>query len=159
MERVETPVRYDLVPMDRSHLEGVLAIERVCFRQPWSEQTFIDALYNDMASLIVAQTEDGRVLGYAVLSVILDEGSLDKIAVDPAYRRQRVGEELLKVFLRFGRATLAFVTLEVRAGNAAAIGLYEKMGFRQVGRRKNYYAQEHEDALLMTAEFPRVGAT
>ena len=68
-----------------------------------------------------------------------------------------MGEELLKVFLRFGRAHLAFLTLEVRAGNAAAIGLYEKLGFRQAGRRKNYYPQEHEDALLMTAQFPRIG--
>ena len=48
-------MRYDLVPMDRSHLEGVLAIERACFRQPWSEQVFVDALYNDTVSLIVAQ--------------------------------------------------------------------------------------------------------
>ena len=150
-------MRYDLVPMDRSHLEGVLAIERACFRQPWSEQVFVDALYNNTVSLIVAQAEDGRVLGYAALSVILDEGSLDKIAVDPACRRQGVGEELLKVFLRFGRANLAFLTLEVRASNDAAIGLYEKLGFQTVGRRKNYYAQEHEDALLMTAEFPRIG--
>lgn len=62
-----------------------------------------------------------------------------------------------KVFLRFGRANLAFLTLEVRASNDAAIGLYEKLGFQTVGRRKNYYAQEHEDALLMTAEFPRIG--
>mgnify|MGYP001771916921 CR=1 FL=1 len=150
-------MRYDLVPMDRSHLEGVLAIERACFRQPWSEQVFVDALYNDTVSLIVAQAEDGRVLGYAALSVSLEEGSLDKIAVDPACRRQGVGEELLKVFLRFGRANLAFLTLEVRASNDAAIGLYEKLGFQTVGRRKNYYAQEHEDALLMTAEFPRIG--
>ena len=150
-------MRYDLVPMDRSHLEGVLAIEGACFSDPWSEQTFVDALYSDTVSMIVAQAEDLRVLGYAVLSVVLDEGSLDKIAVDPACRRQGVGEELLKVFLRFGRANLAFVTLEVRAGNAAAIGLYEKLGFLQVGRRKNYYAKEHEDAILMTAEFPRIG--
>ena len=150
-------MRYDLVPMDRSHLEGVLAIEGACFSDPWSEQTFVDALYSDTVSMIVAQAEDERVLGYAVLSVVLDEGSLDKIAVDPACRRQGVGEELLKVFLRFGRANLAFVTLEVRAGNAAAIGLYEKLGFLQVGRRKNYYAKEREDAILMTAEFPRIG--
>lgn len=150
-------MRYELVPMDRSHLGGVTAIEQACFHQPWSEQTFVETLYSDTASLIVAQAEDGTVLGYAALSVILDEGNLDKIAVAPAWRRQGVGEELLKVFLRFGRANLAFLTLEVRAGNAAAIGLYEKLGFRQVGRRKNYYAQEHEDALLMTVEFPRIG--
>ena len=150
-------MRYDLVPMDRSHLEGVLAIERTCFERPWSEQTFADALYNDALSLIVAQGEDGTVLGYAELSVILDEGCLEKIAVDPKFRRQRVAEELLSVFLRFGRANLAFLTLEVRESNAPAIALYEKLGFRQVGRRKNYYAEVHEDAILMTVEFDRIG--
>ena len=150
-------MRYDLVPMDRSHLEGVLAIERTCFERPWSEQAFADALYNDALSLIVAQGEDGTVLGYAELSVILDEGCLEKIAVDPKFRRQRVAEELLSVFLRFGRANLAFLTLEVRESNVPAIALYEKLGFRQVGRRKNYYAEVHEDAILMTVEFDRIG--
>ena len=141
-------MRYALVPMDRSHLEGVLAIERACFRQPWSEQVFVDALYNDTVSLIVAQAEDGRVLGYAALSVILDEGSLDKIAVDPACRRQGVGEELLKVFLRFGRANLAFLTLEVRASNQKAIALYEQMGYEKEGVRPGFYDSPKEDALI-----------
>ena len=150
-------MRYDLVPADRSHLEGVLAIERACFERPWSEQTFADTLYNDAVSLVVAQGEDGTVLGYAELSVILDEGCLEKIAVAPQYRRQGVAEELLGAFLRFGRANLAFITLEVRESNAPAIALYEKLGFKQVGRRKNYYAEVQEDAILMTVEFDRIG--
>ena len=107
--------------------------------------------------LAVSVREDGTVLGYAELSVILDEGCLEKIAVDPKYRRQGVAEELLGAFLRFGRANLAFITLEVRESNAPAIALYEKLGFQQVGRRKNYYAEVHEDAILMTVEFDRIG--
>ena len=150
-------MRYDLVTADRAHLEGVLAIERACFERPWSEQTFADTLYNDAVSLVVAQGEDGTVLGYAELSVILDEGCLEKIAVAPPYRRQGVAEELLGAFLRFGRANLAFITLEVRESNAPAIALYEKLGFKQVGRRKNYYAEVQEDAILMTVEFDRIG--
>ena len=146
-------MHYDLVPMDRSHLEGVLSIEGVCFERPWSEQTFTDALYHDTVSLIVAQGEDGTVLGYAELSVILDEGCLEKIAVDPKYRRQGVAEELLGAFLRFGRANLAFITLEVRESNAPAIALYMKHGFAQVGRRRGYYDDPKEDAILMTLEF------
>ena len=55
--------------------------------------------------------------------------------------------------VREGRGRLAFLTLEVRAGNAPAIGLYEKLGFREVGRRKNYYREEGEDALLLTLDF------
>ena len=93
------------------------------------------------------------VLGYAELSVILDEGCLEKIAVDPKYRRQGVAEELLGAFLRFGRANLAFITLEVRESNAPAIALYMKHGFAQVGRRRGYYDDPKEDAILMTLEF------
>ena len=90
---------------------------------------------------------------------ILDEGTLEKIAVAPAFRRQGVAEAILGAYLRFGAAHLAFLTLEVRAGNAPAIALYEKMGFQTVGRRKNYYRELHEDALLMTVEFSAPGET
>ena len=142
-------MHYDLVPIDRSHLEGVLSIEGVCFERPWSEQTFTDALYHDTVSLIVAQGEDGMVLGYAELSVILDEGCLEKIAVDPKYRRQGVAEELLGAFLRFGRANLAFITLEVRESNEAALHLYKSCGFRVEAVRKDYYRNPKENALIL----------
>ena len=89
------------------------------------------------------------MLGYGEVRAILDEGTLEKIAVAPAYRRQGVAEAILSAFLRFGQAHLAFLTLEVRETNAPAIALYEKL----VGRRKNYYRQLHEDALLMTRTF------
>lgn len=142
-----------LVPMDRSNVAAVAALERACFAQPWSEDLLAEELYNDMASYIVAVDGEERVMGYAALSAVLDEGSLDRIAVFPEYRRRGVAGALLEAFLRFGRAHLAFLTLEVRASNAAAIGLYHRYGFQEVGRRKNYYAAEHEDAILMTLEF------
>lgn len=148
---------YQLVPMDRSHLPQVVAIERACFSKPWSEQVFTDELFHDTVSLVVAEGEDGTVLGYGELGVVLDEGCLEKIAVAPAFRRQGVAQAILEAFLRFGRANLAFLTLEVRASNDAAIGLYRKLGFQEVGRRKNYYADIHEDAILMTVEFDRIG--
>ena len=91
------------------------------------------------------------------MRAILDEGTLEKIVVDPRFRRQGVAEEILRAYLRLGQAHLAFLTLEVRESNVAAIGLYEKLGFQVVGRRKNYYREEHEDALLMTVEFDRHG--
>lgn len=150
-------MNYKLAPMDRSHLEGVLEIERASFSRPWSVQTLTDALYNDTVSLVVAEGEDGSVLGYGELSVILDEGCLEKIAVSPEVRRKGVAEEILRAFLRFGRANLAFITLEVRESNHPAIGLYQKLGFQTVGRRKNYYAELKEDAILMTVEFDRIG--
>ena len=100
---------------------------------------------------------EDALLGYGEVRAILDEGTLEKIAVAPAYRRQGVAEAILSAFLRFGQAHLAFLTLEVRETNAPAIALYEKLGFEPVGRRKNYYRQLHEDALLMTRTFRPAG--
>ena len=146
-------MNYKLVPMDKSHLSQVAAIERECFSHPWSEALLEQELYNDMISLVVAEGEDGTVLGYGEVRAVLDEGTLEKIAVAPAYRRRGVAEAILSAYIRFGKANLAFLTLEVRESNTPAIGLYEKLGFETVGRRKNYYREEHEDALLMTVEF------
>ena len=84
---------------------------------------------------------------------MLDEGYIDNIAVEPDARRHGVASALLDVFCRFGAANLAFLTLEVRASNTPAIGLYEKHGFRRVGVRPNYYQSPKEDAIIMTREF------
>ena len=146
-------MEYQLVPMDRSHLSGVADLEKLCFTTPWNEAMLEEELYNDTASFIVAQRADGEVLGYAGLHVILDEGYIDNVAVRPEYRRQGVADRLLDVFCRFGQARLAFLTLEVRPSNTAAVALYEKHGFREAGRRKNYYENPTEDALLLTKEF------
>ena len=146
-------MQYKLVPADRSHLPQLAALERACFSHPWSEAMLAEELYNDNASLVAAEGEDGTVLGYGMVRAVLDEGCLEKIAVADAWRRQGVAEAILSAFIRFGRANLAFLTLEVRESNRAAIGLYEKLGFRPVGRRKNYYTEVHEDAILMTLEW------
>ncbi|MDD7289091.1 MAG: ribosomal protein S18-alanine N-acetyltransferase [Clostridiales bacterium] len=146
-------MNYKLVPMDRSHLAGVAELERMCFSAPWNEAMLEEELYNDTASFIVAEGEDGQVLGYAGLHVILDEGYIDNVAVRPTCRRQGIADRLLDVFCRFGQANLAFLTLEVRPSNTAAVALYEKHGFREAGRRKDYYENPKEDALLLTREF------
>ena len=144
-----------LVPMDRSHLAGVAALEKLCFAVPWTEAMLAEELYNPAASFIVAEGPAGQVLGYAGLHVVLDEGYIDNVAVRPECRRQGIGDRLLEVFCRFGQAHLAFLTLEVRPSNAAAVALYEKHGFQEAGRRKDYYTDPTEDALLLTRTFPR----
>ncbi len=150
-------MNYRLVPMDRSTVPDVAAIDAECFSKPWSEDMLCEELYNDNASYITAVADDGTVLGYAGLSVVLDEGCIEKVAVKGKYRRMGVADALVDAFVRFGRAHLAFITLEVRASNDAAIQLYMKHGFEQVGRRKNYYADIHEDAILMTLDYHRDG--
>ena len=142
------------MPMDRSHIEQIAALERECFSTPWSEAMLTEVLFDSQASFIVAESEDGGVLGYAGLQVVLDEGYIDNIAVEPNARRHGVADELLDVFCRFGEANLAFLTLEVRASNAPAIALYEKYGFQRAGLRPKYYDKPREDAVIMTREFP-----
>ena len=146
-------MNYKLTPMTEEHIEQVAALERTCFSRPWSEDALREELWNDSAVIIVAEGEDGTVLGYAGPQTVLDEGYITNVAVDPQYRRQGVADELISAFLRFGQAKLAFLTLEVRASNAPAIALYAKHGFAEVGRRKNYYEAPKEDAVLMTRNF------
>ena len=147
-------MKVQIIPMTTEDLPAVAALEKTCFpADPWSEALFRDALDNPAVVILLAEGEDGAVLGYAVLSVVLDEGNLDNIAVAPDCRRRGVADALLDVLTGFGRENLAALMLEVRASNAPAIALYEKHGFAAVGRRKNYYDAPREDAILMTLTF------
>ena len=146
-------MNYTLTPMTAEHIPQIAALERACFSHPWTEDMLRGELWNDSAVIVVAQREDGVVLGYAGLQTVLDEGYINNVAVAANARRQGVADALIDAFVRFGRAKLAFLTLEVRASNAPAIALYLKHGFAQVGRRKNYYDDPKEDAILMTLEF------
>lgn len=146
-------MNYKLTPMTAEHVPQIAALEKECFSHPWSEEMLLDELWNDSAVIITAEGEDGTVLGYAGLQTVLDEGYINNVAVAPDYRRQGVAGELIAAFIRFGKAKLAFLTLEVRASNTPAIRLYEKYGFAEAGRRKNYYDDPKEDAILMTLEF------
>lgn len=147
-------MRIQIIPMTKERLPAVAALEQVCFpADPWSVELFQAALDNPNTSILLAEGEDGVLLGYAVLSVILDEGNLDNIAVAPQARRRGVADALLSTLTGFGREHLACLMLEVRASNAPAMALYEKHGFAAVGRRKNYYEAPWEDAILMTLTF------
>ena len=148
-------MNYRIVPMTYDHVEQVAQIERMCFPDPWSERMLREHLENQCAAALVAQGQDGTVLGYAGLLVVLDEGYLTNVAVRPQYRRQGIASRLLEVFRRFAQGNrLAFLTLEVRASNTAAMALYAKAGYREAGRRKNYYDHPREDAVIMTLTFP-----
>ena len=148
-------MEYIIVPMDRSHISQIAALEKECFSDPWSEAALEEELYNPQASFIVAEDGEGGVLGYAGLHVILDEGYIANVAVEEAARRHGVASALMDVYCRFGQAHLAFLTLEVRASNTSAIQLYLKHGFEEVGRRKNFYSNPKEDAIIMTREFKK----
>jgi ribosomal-protein-alanine N-acetyltransferase len=146
-------MNYQLTPMTAEHIDQIAALERTCFSHPWTEAMLQEELWNESAVIIAAVADDGTVVGYAGLQTVLDEGYINNVAVDPRFRRQGVADELISAFVRFGKAKLAFLTLEVRATNAPAIALYMKHGFAQVGRRKDYYDDPKEDAILMTLSF------
>ena len=144
-----------IVPMTADHLEELEKLERICFSRPWSRKMLAEELENQCAAFLVAEDRvSGRVLGYAGLMVVADEGYITNVAVFPEYRRQGIAAQILQVFLQFAAANhLAFLTLEVRPSNAAAIALYQGFGFEEVGRRKNYYDLPKEDALILTKYF------
>ncbi len=146
-------MNYQIVPMDRGHLDQIVALEKTSFSTPWSKASLEEELFNPQASFLVAEGDTGEVLGYAGLHVVLDEGYIANFAVFPQYRRQGVAGQLLDVYCRFGEANLAFLTLEVRLSNRAAIDLYMGRDFEQVGRRPNFYENPTEDAILMTRFF------
>ena len=147
-----------IVPMTADHLDEVAELERICFSTPWSRNMLAEELDNALSAFLVALDESGKVVGYAGLQVVLDEGYITNVAVRPECRRQGIAGKLLQVFLDFAQGNhLAFLTLEVRASNYDAIALYGSRGFRSVGRRKNYYEHPKEDAIIMTKEFEHHG--
>lgn len=131
-------------------IDSIVKLEELCFTVPWSK----DALYHDMTenekSLYIVAEVDGRTVGYMSLWIILDEGHINNVAVLPEYRNRHIGSAIIDTMLRFTQeAGVKSHTLEVRAGNEAARGLYDKFGFRQEGLRKGYYEDNGEDAVIM----------
>ena len=141
-----TDAREELLPQ-------IAEIERECFSAPWTEKMLRAQLDGERCVFLTA-LEGGTVLGYVGMTFVLDEGYISNVAVAPLWRRRGAGGALIAELIRRGRAlNLAFLTLEVREGNAPAVALYAKYGFRVVGRRRGYYEKPREDALLMTLEF------
>jgi ribosomal-protein-alanine N-acetyltransferase len=150
----ENRMHVRIVPMNADHLDEVAELERICFSVPWSRNMLAEELDNLLSAFLVALDDNDKVVGYAGVQIILDEGYITNVAVRPECRRQGIAAKLLQVFLDFAKANkLAFLTLEVRASNYDAIALYGSRGFRSVGRRKNYYEHPKEDAIIMTLEF------
>ena len=149
-----------IVPMAAEHLDRLEQLERMCFSRPWSKKMLAEELDNQCAAFLVAvEPETEKAVGYAGLLVVADEGYITNVAVDPSCRRQGVAAQLLQVFDNFAKGNhLAFLTLEVRPSNAAAIALYEGVGFREVGRRRNYYDLPKEDALILTKYYTEEAA-
>ncbi len=132
---------------------AIAELEKICFCDPWSEKSIASELDNPLSCWLVA-AEGDALAGYVGSQTVLDGADMMNLAVAPEFRRQGIGEELIHELVACLRQKGAVsLALEVRASNAPAIALYEKMGFVPVGRRPNYYRNPKEDALIMRKEW------
>ena len=141
------------VLMNESHIDGIAEIEKLCFSDPWSVNSITAELNNPLSLWVVAMDAD-KLVGYVGSQSVLGWSDMMNLAVLPNYRRQGIGEALVaELISKLQQRENTCLTLEVRVSNLAAITLYEKMGFVQVGRRPNYYHNPKEDALILRKEW------
>ena len=132
----------------KEDLKDVAEIEKLCFGEPWSENS-LELLLRD-GNFGVAAIEEGRVVGYVGVISAPPEGEITNVATHPDFRRRGVGEGILEALKReAGDRGIESLYLEVRRSNSPARGLYEKMGFAVIGERKGFYKNPKEDAVLM----------
>lgn len=140
-------------PMTVKDLAAARSIEQRSFTTPWSYQAFLAELeQNDCAHYLVAKAA-GTVVGYIGMWMVLDEGHITNIAVDPAWRGRGIGRRLLKTIMEKACQLGALrITLEVRKSNRAAQNLYLSLGYEMHGLRPNYYQDNGEAAIIMWKE-------
>ena len=131
--------------------EEIANIERHCFATPWTAEQVKSS--DDSTVFFLAKVED-KTVGYGGMYTVLDEGYVTNIGVLPDYRKQGIGRKIVNKLIDFSiEKGLAFISLEVRVSNIPAISLYRSLGFKEVGRRKNFYSHPTEDAFIMTRYF------
>lgn len=142
-----------IAKMTADHVSQIAELEKICFSDPWSENSIAHEIENELSLWLVALDGD-RVAGYVGSQSVMGESDMMNIAVHPDYRRQGIAEALvLALVSRLKSEGNYQLTLEVRASNTPAQRLYEKLGFTEAGRRRNYYRAPREDALILRKKF------
>lgn len=138
----------EIILANKEHLPLVAALEKITFSAPWTEKSlefFLDEL-NFCAMLL----DDGELASYCTVTTVLDEAQIVNVATDPRFKRQGFAKSVLEyVFEECRKREISSVSLEVRESNEGAIALYRALGFEVLGKRKNFYADPTEDALVM----------
>lgn len=148
------PVKYK--PMSKQHIKAVSQIEKECFSNAWSENAFYQELENPMSLTLVALhindvLSNETVAGFVNVRIVNGEVYINNIAVSQPFRRMGYGKGLLLSLEDIVRSENAsFITLEVRESNFPAISLYASLGYKTVGKRKGFYRDPVENAVLMT---------
>lgn len=136
--------------MEIDDLQQVMTIENENFSVPWTETGFFSFLIRQDAIFLIAE-EDGEILGYCGVLTALDEGDITNVAVKKDRQRSGIGKKLItQLILTAADAGVTTLHLEVRTSNHKAISLYEQMGFKQAGIRRDYYEDPVEDAVIMS---------
>ena len=144
-------------PMRPGDLDEVVTIERASFGMPWSRGAFLYEIEQNRVARCLVVREDGVIVGYMCVWEIADEVHVTNIAIHPAYRRRGIARNLLHGLVANARAReLRMIVLEVRPSNHQAIALYESFNFRVTGRRRGYYYDTGEDALVMETRLAAV---
>ena len=142
--------------MKENDIDGVFEVEKNCFEDYWSKDSFKKELSNNLAKYLVAKT-DNKVVGYVGIWFVVDEGHITNVAVHEDYRGQKIGDHLIKELVQVCKNNkIISMTLEVRASNVVAQNLYKKYGFKMAGIRKEYYSNNKEDAIIMWNDIKEV---
>lgn len=140
----------NVVKMSLAHIDDIMVVENLSFKIPWSRNAFIEEVANNKFARYITADLEGRVVGYAGLWKIVDEGHITNIAVHTEFRGKGIGSSLLQALISLAKNEgIQSMTLEVRKSNLAAQGLYHKYGFEVGGLRKSYYSDNSEDAIIM----------
>ena len=138
--------------MEMKDLDDIEEVEQLSFPTPWSRESFINELKNNVFARYFVIEKDKRVIGYGGMWLVLDEAHITNIAIHPDYRGLRLGERLMRRLMGLAlRSGAASMTLEVRKSNEVAQRLYRKLGFVEEGVRPGYYTDNGEDAIIMWA--------
>ena len=145
-------MQYEIIPMTEDRVSSVAELEKICFPDPWSENSVRGELQNPLSLWLCAVCE-GRVIGYVGSQTAAGESDIMNVAVHPDFRRLGVGEALITALCeKLKEQDISALLLEVRLSNLPAEKLYEKLGFQTVGIRPNYYFHPREDARIMRKE-------
>jgi len=134
-------------------VQQVHALETATFSSPWSRQSFMDEMNQNVCARYLVTEQDGRIIAFAGAWFVLEEGHITNIAVKETERGKGIGKQLTQALMGYAaNMGVQYMTLEVRKSNKVARGMYEKLGFVELGVRKRYYEDNGEDALLMVCQ-------
>ena len=141
-------------PAAAGDIDAIVELEAESFTNPWSRETLVWELQNsDVTRIYLLRADGGAVLAFCICWVIFDELHINTLAVKPAARRAGLATTLLRAVMAESAAAGATkATLEVRASNTAALGLYTRLGFHVAATRPGYYTKPEEDALILWRE-------